>query len=353
MSLINPAQLTWNGEEIKTMAEAVFTSVYQKPDINIFHTVVTPIEAKKQIAYLGLLGLVGKKSSGCSPTSDAKTIPMSEKYWNPEDIFVRLEQCWKDLDASFWVWAQRKGLERADLTVGDFADFVVERLADALQELVLRIAWFNDTAAALVTDSPAGNVTAGTDITYFNIIDGLWKQIFAICTSAPARLCAISENAQATYVTQDNLAADRALKVYQCLKYNADNRLRNQPDLVIISTTSLVDNYEKYLMSQSITPSYEKIMAGFDALKFNNIPIIGFNFWDRYIRTYFDNGTKYHLPHRAILTTKRNLLIGTDNASALSETDVHYDKVTKKNYWDVAFKEDAKVLEDYMIQAAY
>ena len=48
--IINPADLTFNGEEIKQLSEAVFESVFNKPDANVFHTFMHGIKAKKQIA---------------------------------------------------------------------------------------------------------------------------------------------------------------------------------------------------------------------------------------------------------------------------------------------------------------
>lgn len=359
MSIITASDLTWNGEEIKQLSEAIYEGVYSKPELTKFHTIVSGIKAKKQIVLLGALGLVGLKQTGCSITPNAGTITMSEKFWDPEYVGDRFQQCWTDLRESFWVWGLKPGVEKADLGKTEFSAFFSERLEDAMQEMIYRIAWFNDTDASLVSASPAGTVTAGTTIGYFNIIDGFWKQLFAIAVADTARKTTAlsSRNAQATFALQAFTSDDTTNKVaetcFQNLKYEADFRLREEPNLVIVATQSLVDQYAKELRSRNIDASFERIEKGFTSLKFEGIEIIGVSIWDRMIRTYFSNGTKYYLPHRAVLTTKENLQIGVEEIGNLSELDPFYDQTTKLFNVDFGFNIDAKIIEDYKVQVAY
>jgi hypothetical protein len=357
MSVITAGDLTWNGEEIKSLSEAIYEDVFPKPELTKLHTIVSGIKAKKQIVFLGALGLVGIKQTGCSITPNSGGITMSEKFWDPEYVGDRFQQCWTDLKESFFIWGLKNGKDKANLDKTDFANFFSERLADAIFEMIYRIAWFNDTDAALVTDSPAGTVTAGTTIGYFNIIDGFWKQAFAIVAADANRKVAIAANAEASYAAQAFDSTDTTNKVaetiFQDLKYNADFRLREQPNLVIICTMSLVDQYAKELRSRNLEASFERIEGGYTSLKFEGIEIIGVSIWDRMIRTYFDNGTKYHLPHRAILTTKENLQIGTEEVGNLSDFEPFYDQTTKLFNVDFGFNIDAKIIEDYKIQVAY
>ena len=75
--------------------------------------------------------------------------------------------------------------------------------------------------------------------------------------------------------------------------------------------------------------------------------------WDETIRTYFDNGTKWNLPHRALLTTPDNIPIGTPSTEMLGSLDSFYDRKDKKNYVDAEIMVDIQLLEDYMAVAAY
>lgn len=359
MSIITAADLTWNGEEIKALSEAIYEDVFPKPEITTFHTIVSGIKAKKQIVLLGALGLVGLKQTGCSITPNAGTITMSEKFWNPEYVGDRFQQCWTDLKESFWIWGLKNGKDKANLDKTDFANFFSERLADAMFEMIYRIAWFNDTDASLASDSPAGTVTAGTTIGYFNIIDGFWKQAFAIAVADTNRKVTTltTKNAQSTFALQafdaDDTTAKIAETTFQNLKYNADFRLREQPNLAILCTQSLFDQYAKELRSRNIDASFERIEGGYTSLKFEGMEIIGVSIWDRMIRTYFSNGTKYYLPHRAILTTKENLQIGVEELGNLSDFEPFYDQTTKLFNVDFGFNIDAKIIEDYKIQVAY
>ena len=357
MSLINPSQLTFNGEEIKAMAEAIMEAVFVKPAITEFHTVEEDIVAKKQIAFLGKLNKITKKDLGCGTGVTTTTIPMSEKFWDPEQVKLWLQQCHRDLEDTFWVYAKQRGLNVADLTPTDFARFVVERMSDAAYEDALRIVWFNDKNAANYNSSPAGVITNGVSLGDYNIIDGLWKQLFAIATATPARRVTISANAEATFALQDSaLNASNGIaakNIFQDLMNKADYRLRGAADKVLIASQSLVDAYANYLESVGVDASFVRIENGFSTLRYRNLEIIGFDFWDRTIRADYSNGTKWFLPHRAVLTTRSNLAVGFDASSGVSDFDVFYDKTTELTNFKGAYKVDAKVLEDYMVQVAY
>lgn len=357
--VLNPAQLTWNGKEVMALNEAIFESVFVNPAITDFHTIVTGIVAKQQIAYLGLLGLVGKKGQGCDPTSDTATATMTEKFWMPESIQMRLEECWTTYNASFFVWAQNKGVKRADLTNTDVMAFIEERATFALDEAKLRHAWFGDTDAATTVDSPAGIITAGTDLDFFNAIDGFWKQIYAIVAATPAvKAATIAKNAGVSFTAQAFTATDVTNKVImanmQDVLDNADVRLTDREDKVFIVTKSVYDQYKRELKSYTaVNESYMYNIDGIPTLMFDGVPVRKFSFMDRTIRAYQSNGTTWYQPHRIVLTTKANMQIGVEDEAALSTLDVFYDKRTKNNFIDSAFLMDAKVVENYMISVAY
>ncbi len=355
--IINPADLTFNGEEIKQLSEAVFESVFNKPDANVFHTFMPGIKAKKQIALLGRIeGLTGKGDGSCNPTSNDNTIGMSEKFWDPSTVSNRLTECWDNLKESFFIYGTRCGIAQADLTSTDFWMFLQERMADTLIEEVYRIAWFSDTAAAVV---PGGNLTAGTDPDYFNKLDGFWKQLFAIVAAdADRRTLGIdSRNGQATFATQEFDATDTANRVVtntlQNMRYGSDFRLRGKEGLQYIVTQSVADQYERELTDANISFTTERLENGMTMLRSGGIEVIGFQFWDRIIRTYESDGTVWYLPHRALLTVKTNTQIGTCEEANLSEMNSIYDPVTKLNHLDTQYDIDAKIIEDYLVQLAY
>jgi len=361
MALITPAQLTFSGEEIRSLSEVIFEKEFKNPEIGLFHTVAEGIKASKQIAFMTQLsGLIGAGSGGCSPTSASNAITSSEKTWSPAAMSDRLEACYTDFKDSFINYGLKNGVEESDLTNVDFFNYISDVLLKyKVTEAVLRTAWFGDTSAADVDASPAGVLTSGTNTAYFNKIDGLWKQIFAIVSADSDRKTTdlTSRNGQSSYAAQVFTSTDTTNKVVinalQNMLYGADLRLRERGDLVYIVTQSVADQYSKELKAANVAFTTERYENGISVLKSDGIEVISFSLWDRIIKAYYDNGTTYYLPHRAVLTTKENLVIGFDSMGAMADFDVHFDRVTKKNYIDFQINMDAKVVEDYMVQVAY
>lgn len=351
-SVFQPANITFNGNEIKSLSEAIFQETFKKPDIQLFHTVVEGIKAKQQIAILGRFGMIGKKTAGCAPASQGNLITSTEKFWNPETISVRDETCWEDLKASFFVWSTQNGIDVADLTKSEFAEFLMEVYPDAIKEAVYRIAWFGDTAAETIANG--GTLKNGTDKTFFNILNGFWKQLKTIATNDTTKRVTITENANASYALQA-LGSGAALTYLRKAYEGADKRLKSNPNACFILSDSMIDNYQTYLESQvNNTQGFMYIENGIAKFQYRGIPVYRFDFLDRYALAYYDNGTKWtDAPHRLIMTTKDNLQVGVDSVGALEELDMFYDKPSKKTYVDAMFKLDAKVVLDYAVMVGY
>jgi hypothetical protein len=198
-----------------------------------------------------------------------------------------------------------------------------------------------------------GVITDGVPLADYNIIDGLWKQIFAVVAASPERKVAISENAGVSKVAQLNLAANKAFTTFQKLMASADSRLKSAPDKIMIVTTTLLENYAAYLESQGMDASFIRIENGYSTLRYRNVTIYGMDFWDRTIQADFDNGTTYDLPHRALLTTKMNLAVGSDKLADAETFKVYYSEDTELNNFKGKYRVDAKLMQDYLIQVAY
>lgn len=360
--ILIPANLTFNGEEVRNISEVIMTRIYTKPDLNRYMTLVPGIEAKKQIAILGRLSKLTKKDGGCGVGASPGQVPTSQKFWNPERVKFWLEYCWKDFEDTFMIYLQRKGIQRPDMTGTEIQDFIASLLPDALIEDFMRITWFNDTTHTLVgAGSGSEKITATSSITDYNIIDGLWKQLFAI--SATAKITTgtagglAAANGQATFALQDSVLTGAGVAAdLDKLKYEADLRLREAPDAVYQVTQSVYDKLEQYLrttFAPTIDAAYTTLTNGLRVLQWNGIPVIPNSFWDRTIRADFSNGTKYDLPHRAILTTPGNIQAGVDDPSAIGDFEVWYERKDEKVNFRGGYYVDAKEIEDYMVKTAY
>lgn len=361
MAVFNPNTLDFTKEEIKEISSAVFERVYANPTLNEFFTVQNGIKKDLQIAILGRMStMVGAGSGGCAPSAATVAIPLSQKVWSPKTVSDRLAFCWTDdVKGTFFQWGTKNGVAREDLTSTDFAVFITERLEDAMDEMHHRIAWFNDVDAATTTDSPAGVVTAGTNLAYFNKIDGAWKQLFAVGTANADRVSAglASRNAQATFALQKFTTTDRTNLVVSntldAMRSGADDRLVDGGNMILAVTKSVFDQYRSELKFANVSFTTERLENGIEVLKADGVEMHKYSIWDRIIRQYFNDGTKSYLPHRMVMYDKENLRIGTEEESTFSEVDIFYDKVTKKTYFDFQFDIDVKVVEDYLVQMAY
>ncbi len=356
-ALITPGDITFNGQEVRSMSEVIIEDAYQNPSINEFHTIVENIVAKEQIAYLGTLSKMTKADAGCGTGKQTVNIPADEKFWEPEKVKVWISECIDDIDAAFMIYLKNKGVKESDWTGTDIVDFIVRRTTEAMDEDILRIAWFNDKDAANVDDSVPGVITSGVSLTDYNIIDGFWKQIFAICAATPARLISVAKNAESTYADQAFGSSDTSGKVvtgiFSGLLKKADPRLKSRADKIIICTTSMAEQYLDELEAAGVPASFDMVQNGVSVLKRRGVTIYAFDFWDRTILADFDSGTALYRPHRALLTTKENLKIGLDAMSSMSQWSMYYNEDDETNNIKAKYKIDAKIVVDHMIQAAY
>jgi hypothetical protein len=348
MAFLSPNTLTFTATQIQSLAETFIETVFEKPELSSVHTFDNNIVTNKEIGIIGRLSKITKLDPGCGAGVLTKSVAISKKEWDPAQTKIWLQLCHTEFEANFMVFLKNKGINYADITNTDIADFILEIMGDAAVEDVWRIAWFNMLTPA--------NLLTGVSVTDYNMIDGFWVQLYAIVAANSSRKTTTltSINAQATFALQDStLTGALANTVLSQIVTDADYRLQGAPDKVILCTQSIMNKYMDYLESISVPASFEKIEGGFSVMKRRGVDIIAVNQWDRTIRADFQNGTVYYLPHRALLTTKRNLRIGMDDSGAIGEFDVFFDKMTETNNFKGGYKIDAKIIEDYMVQVAY
>jgi hypothetical protein len=352
MPLINADALTLNAREAETVSEVIFERVFNESDLAEYHEIETGIDVKTQIAFAERLGLLGKETQGCTP-NEAGGFALTEKFWTPVMEDFRLKHCQADMPALLKLFrkSQRVNPDFFDMVGTQELGVIISAVETSLLENIHRKIWFNDKAAATVANN--GVFTTGTDLGYFNSFDGLFKQIFAEVPTSAANYVAIAKNGQSSYTAQA-LDPDTALSIFEKMVTKADERLVSADDAFILATRSLADNYRATLRNSNLGSGFlEVVEEGRPKLYFDGIEVKVRYDWDRYIKDYQNNGTKYHLPHRAVLTTKSNIPVGTLSEEDLTKLDVFYDKTLKTNIMDAAYTLDAKHLESYMTVAAY
>lgn len=363
-STVDLSPVDFNGKQVMELSETIYTSIFKNPALSDVVKFVSGIKAKQQVVILGLLGLVGrtKSTTNCAPDASTQTIPSTQKYWNPAPVEDRFVECWKTLLGQFWVWGLNNGIEKADLTNTDFALFLDDRITTAQVEAIWRILFFGDTAADTFANS--GLLTNGTDKTYFNMINGIWKQVFAIATEFPNNKFTIAKNAGNSYVNQKfthgiagsntDVGNQVISNMFQDMVDGADTRLTEDPDAAFWVTKSVADQYARERKSVTNIPeAYTRTESGIQQLEFGGYKVNVLAVWDRNIKAYFDNGTTTYLPHRVLFTTKSNMQAGVEEESDLGNLLPFYDKLSKNYVVDLLFNLDAMIVEDYKLMSAY
>ena len=211
--------------------------------------------------------------------------------------------------------------------------------------------YYSKDTAHKVTINEGGNLTTGVDKDYFNILYGLFKQlrdIVALDANVKVTIAANSQTSKADQLAY--LSPERAYTLLSDMWYKADIKLRQRKnECRFYVTQSIADKYEQYLVGKGIESTYSNLVDGVPALKFNGVPVIPMPMWDANIQSYFDLGDTYDAPHRALLTLKSVIAVGTPSAKAFDEVDVWYDKTSRKNYILCKDKLDAKILSDKML----
>jgi hypothetical protein len=348
--------LTLNTQEALSANEAVFEKVFlDETDITRSHIIETGIQMKTQIVLFGRMGLVGKKSAGDCSRNEVSGPAASEKVWDPELISWSLIHCQEEINQLFKMWKRAaSALDTWEQVDNEQIAYITDSSVDAGIEAIMRITSLADVNSS-AAGSGAGNeeLTAGTDETYFNMLNGFWKQIFTAVTATTVERYTITENGLATKALQLDLASDRSITMLRDMYNNADARLLNDPNVQYSMTRSLYNNYLDWLEDKSVVFTLSEVKEGVNSLSYRGIPIVVRNDWDRNIREYYDNGTTYYFPHRCWLSTPDNMRIGTSDDGDFTEFSSHYSKDTRKHYIDQAMYLDAKLIEEYMVYAAY
>ena len=354
----SPNTADFSKELVREASQAIFTEAYGNAAISDIHEIMEDIKVNKQIVFVGgLTNMLGKGTNTCDTDTATNAIPMSQKVWTPADVSDRLAFCWKSLEDTFWAYILKTGVDKADVSETEFMVFIGERITEALLEMIYRIAHFNNTAADNV--SGGGVITNGTDLAFFNKIDGLWVQVFAAVAANSDRKTdgLASRNGQASKALQKFTPTDTSnfvvTKTLEEMGYEADERLMSRTNVIINVTKSVGDQYKRELKAANRAFTTERIENGIDVLKADGLEVRVLSIWDRIIRAYEDNGTTWNLPHRALMTVKENIPIGTADSSSFSDFDVFYDKTEKKTFVDIATTIDCKLLEEHLFQAAY
>ena len=351
---IDFSPLTLNPEEARSGADLIFAAFRVAPEIVQTHTIMTGVRMQKYIPILGQRSLVGKVDPGSCGNNDIDPgTTVSQKMWDPKTISGKLADCQDNIEPNmkFWLNSDKK-IEYRESINNEYQNYVMDNVMSVMKESVLRIADFGDTTEDTVANGK--HLTNGTDKTYFNILNGIWPQIFA--DQAGPKLSyryTITENSVGTYAAQQALAADTALQCLRNMYNNIDSRAFKGKSLVFQMTRSLFNNWSDFMEDKSLVFMLDRTETGATKFTYRGIPIVIRYDWDDTIRTYYDNGTTFYIPHRAWLTDLNNIPIGTLDTESLSALKSWYSNDLETHFIKFAYSIDCKLLLEYALASAY
>ena len=341
-------------KDIEDLREVLNLTINQDEDFNKF-TSLKKVRNNDPVAFIGDGNDVGTAGAGCDPTYVDYGVVNSQKRWALGDWQVPLKICYESLKTTIAEYSLKSGTQIGDLTSGDFMDYIIRPTLDRqLRRMIWRFAWFGDTKAANIADG--GVLKAGVDKTLFTTCDGLFKKIFAQCTTNTSQLTSIAANAATTYAAQKAaiLTSGAATSIMDNMLMDADSRISSDPSAVVFMTKGLAD-----ALSLDIKEKYKQIMPwqtifdGLDMATYDGVTIVRASIWDRMIRAYENTGTVLNKPYRAVFTNINQMQVGTDADSLISDLDVFFDRKERRNYIYATGKIGTQILEDDMFQAAY
>ncbi|MCL2596266.1 MAG: hypothetical protein FWD66_01100 [Paludibacter sp.] len=362
-AILDFSRFNFSAEQIRAVNELIFDDVLVSPELQQLCTVYPGIVYDKEIGFIGEGGLLGVASQGCNPTPQNWQIATRKIVWEPKAWEILLEQCYNDLESTAAVYSLRTGVDIADFTDTDYMRIIFEVLTRSIKEFIIRLAWFNDIDSenfipADGTDpSGGGNITPGVDVSFFNILDGFWKQIALQVIENPEQLVTITENSGATLALQ-TLSPVNIQSYLQKLVYGANILLRDKAGTVIPCTQSFYDAYEKSLAGINLETMYSNLVNGQKTLTFNGIPLIRMPFWDKIIRAYYklgavnDKTAPLYKPHRAIFMHKDYFAFGVDGSDSFDKVETWYNRDKRVVKIEAMGKADAKLINPLIFNVA-
>lgn len=339
-------------ENLASIKDAVQETFYNDEDFSSFVN-IQKVKEKDPIALLGEMEMVGKKGGGCDPTYEEKGIANSQKRWEFGQWEIPVKICYEAIKGTIGEYSLKTGTAIGDLTSTDFMAIYADALQRAMEQMIWRFGWLGDKEEALSGEG-GGKLTAGLDVSNFNVCDGLFKRIFT--ATAKKNHTAIAANSKATAAEQisELRKSGAATTLVDTILMDADTRIVDDSDAVLLMTRSLADalTYDLKKTYHDIMP-WEKLFDGFEVATYNGVKIARVGIWDRMIKAYEKGEATINLPHRAVFCNPKHLMIGTDADNLISDLDIWFDKKERRNYLYATGKIGTALLEEDMIHAAY
>lgn len=359
---LNFSNLTASNGALTDLKQLIFLSVLGVDKLGSLFNVLPKQKHGDKVGFVGEFGLVGKASQGCNPTFGTSVIATGEQTWDIKEWEIAEKICYKDLEGTLAQSAMRTKTSIADLTGTEYIDDVVyPRLELAIMKMLLRIAFFGDTAANTKTN---GGILKNTvDKGFFTLTDGFFKRIYTLVSSDAKRHTTIAANSENTFAGQKAAirVAGVATGIMDDLISDASAVLRQSAGQVIYMTMAFKDALDRDLKqnNKGSEGQWESLFAGIQKGTYNGIDVYAIPFLDEIIQAYecgeVSGGSEvaWNKPYRAIYTIKDNLLIGLESESEVADIQIWFNQDEQMNKILAKDKVGTLIAQSDLIQAAY
>lgn len=330
---INFAGLTPQNGALRELAELIFLNLQEEDKLGQLLVFMTEQMNGKKVGFVGKPGLLGKASEGCNPTYDNHLTATSEKTWEIKEWQISEKICYDDLIGTIAQHFAQNGSDVADLTDTEYMDTIVRPIFEqAIPELIIRYAFFGDK------DIEAGELQDGTPVGAFNLLDGIWKQLFTGVTEGKTKRIAIAANEKTTVDEQyqEMRKPGAATGVLNELIIRTPAKMRNLAGRRFIVTQAFADmlNLDIQENNKGSELQWESIFAGIQKTNYQGVELLAVPQFDEIIQSYLKNTTNagaYDKPFRVIYGSKDNFRAGTESKEAIATLKVWFNEDEQTN----------------------
>lgn len=355
MANINLAGLT-NPNGAAKFDDIIYKNFIANTPLNNVFKIMEGVKNGDKVVGVKPFRILGKKSQGCNPEYENSLMPTVEKTWDIAEWDIPQEICYDDLKGSIVDEVLNTGINSANVIDTRYYKEIIEPgIIDGIEKLHSRLAFFGSKTMS------AGELQEADDLEYFNLIDGVWKQIFDAVAKGTIKNTAIAANSKTTIAQQMSAftaGSGDAVKLVHSILTEAPIGLRQASNKVLYMTQALFDAYAadkqaKFVGSES---QWETLESGITTGKINGIDVMVLPDWDYNIQNFLKNTTNvgaYDKPFRAILTVKDNLLLGTESDGDFKTFIADFDAKNQVNWILAKNTLGAMVHFDELVHVAY
>jgi len=353
-------ELTLNPQEAQAFSEFIAARVVEQPSLSEIHDIHTGVKMKQQIVIDGDLGKTGVAASAdsCGRTSSGASVTVTQKYFEPvniEDLFVNCQKNVNTLFKPYYLKDVRNYRELYNIEGSDQMLYMAKKITDSITKSASRIAWFGDEDVAAATAGDPGLKVAG-DAKFYNMLDGLWKQIFTGVAGGDIEKYDISANTPAgSPAAISDLSAGDSIAIFEGLWAKAKPALRQDKSAMIMVTRPIFENYRQYLQTKGENFSIDYTMDGIPTLRWNGVRVVNMEMiWDVPMEDFeLSTGGLSYLPYRAVFTSPMNIPLATLEEGDLANLESWYNQDDRVNKFAFGYTLDAKVVREDQIVVAY